>query len=875
MKRAIFSLVAILILLAAASCDLIPSSFNIEADVETTSELGPDTLARIDAVNDTIATGLEVGPETREVIRELNETIQQGVKAGFDEDTLARVDDLLRVVEDGLKIGLDDETLASLNGMVNSLDQMPGNWEATATEIIRTLERSGGSMAGNMADEVKGVMNEARLNMQQMTAVAGVEFRCNVDFLGSKAGASLQEFIGKSIVGKLKNILSGNPASDPIPVPWVCQIIPDQIELVPLGGKLLFSAGVLTLTGYNYTDANSPRAYILDEAGNEVPGVPLFPFRSSPYQIQLNLQGLDFSAVPPRSRIVFEWPNVPETTGIALLMPVANPPVASFIFTPSSGDAPLTVQFTDSSTGDPSQWLWSFGDGATSNEQNPSHTFTEARSYEVVLQVTNALGASDISQTLVVGETLLADFSFLPRQGDAPLIVEFQDRSSGNPTVWDWDFGDGERSNEQNPYHVYTTPQPEGYTVTLQVSRGDQRHSKSSTDRILVREKLDADFKAEPKSGLAPLTVAFQNLSKGSNISSWLWDFGDGTTSTEPNPTHTFTSTSLYDVSLTVTTLEGLNDSEVKRGYINAFEIRLFRPGFVLPPLYTALNNVKVYQHTYIFNGGQRIDTGVPFDNYTCGVMGLHSGDSDIQEDDAGDILKAYLYRDYSTAQGKYTWWLTAKFRTQRDTEKWRVQVWCFDNIAKNSVFAYQEYTGLEAGKDHLTEFKTDDYSYCGIVGQAALMGDIQESGIHPILWQARMDGSSPYWQIKADFITHEDREETWNVNVLCLKRGSYPATEKPLFLTETYSMPTPTNHRILTAVPINDYTCGVVGMLAERGDIQENDTHPTIIQAEMVADESLGIWVIAADVLTHNREEDWTVDTLCLLNENVIATIP
>jgi hypothetical protein len=84
---------------------------------------------------------------------------------------------------------------------------MPGNWEATATEIIRTLERSGGSVAGNMADEVKGVMREARLNMQQMTAVAGVEFRCNVDFLGSKAGASLQEFIGKSIVGKLKNIL--------------------------------------------------------------------------------------------------------------------------------------------------------------------------------------------------------------------------------------------------------------------------------------------------------------------------------------------------------------------------------------------------------------------------------------------------------------------------------------------------------------------------------------------------------------------------------------------------------------------------------------------------------------------------------------------
>jgi len=64
----------------------------MEAEIETTSELGPDTLARIDAVNRTLATGMEIGPETRQVIRELNETIRQGVKAGFDEATLKRVD---------------------------------------------------------------------------------------------------------------------------------------------------------------------------------------------------------------------------------------------------------------------------------------------------------------------------------------------------------------------------------------------------------------------------------------------------------------------------------------------------------------------------------------------------------------------------------------------------------------------------------------------------------------------------------------------------------------------------------------------------------------------------------------------------------------
>ena len=146
-----------------SACVDIPSQFGFDVNVETNSELGPDTLARIDAVNQTLATGIEVGPETRQVIRELNETIQQGVKAGFDEATLARVDNLLRVVEDGLKIGLDEETLDTINGIVEAMDCMPGNWEIAATEIVRTLERSGVLLAGRMAVEVKAVMNEVRL----------------------------------------------------------------------------------------------------------------------------------------------------------------------------------------------------------------------------------------------------------------------------------------------------------------------------------------------------------------------------------------------------------------------------------------------------------------------------------------------------------------------------------------------------------------------------------------------------------------------------------------------------------------------------------------------------------------------------------------
>jgi hypothetical protein len=119
----------------------------------------------------------------------------------------------------------------------------------------------------------------------------------------------------------LKNILSGKTGDETIPIPWVCQIIPDSIELSKVGNRLVFTDGIINLIGYNYVQANAPSAVILDEAGNPVPGINIYPYLSSPYQIQLNLQDLDMSMVPPRSRIVLSWPNVQESSGIAILMP--------------------------------------------------------------------------------------------------------------------------------------------------------------------------------------------------------------------------------------------------------------------------------------------------------------------------------------------------------------------------------------------------------------------------------------------------------------------------------------------------------------------------------------------------------------------------
>src|SRR5207253_1879749 len=109
--------------------------------------------------------------------------------------------------------------------------------------------------------------------------------------------------------------------------------------------------------------------------------------------------------------------NVNSTTGIVVLAingdtgyywhhyealgppPPPQPPVASFSGSPTSGIVPLTVNFTDASTGQPTSWAWTFGDGGTSTAQNPSHTYTTAGTYSVTLTATNTMGSNSLTKT--------------------------------------------------------------------------------------------------------------------------------------------------------------------------------------------------------------------------------------------------------------------------------------------------------------------------------------------------------------------------------------------------------------------------------------------------------------------------------------------
>ena len=142
-------------------------------------------------------------------------------------------------------------------------------------------------------------------------------------------------------------------------------------------------------------------------------------------------------------------------------------PGAAFSANVTIGGSPLTVQFTDSSPGDPTTWRWDFGDGATSTEQHPLHTYVDAGTYSVSLIVSNPVGRSRASQpdSIHAGSAPTASFTATPTAGLTPLTVQFTDTSTGSPDAWSWDFGDGETSSQQHPSHSY---QASGrYSVSL------------------------------------------------------------------------------------------------------------------------------------------------------------------------------------------------------------------------------------------------------------------------------------------------------------------------------------------------------------------------------------------------------------------------
>ena len=301
------------------------------------------------------------------------------------------------------------------------------------------------------------------------------------------------------------------------------------------------------------------------------------------------------------------------------------PPDAQFRGFPTSGTVPLSVSFTDLSTGDPNKWEWEFGDGSVSNEKHPEHTYNAPGEYTVTLTVENPFGMStELREKYIrVFEKpvpLKASFMGEPTSGKEPLTVQFTDLSTGNPETWMWNFGDEGTSTEKNPSHVYTKAGT--YTVFLTVTRGEDRSSEIRYQYITVLpagKPPVPDFVASPTTGYVPLDVQFTDLSTD-KPTAWRWDFGDGQSSSEQNPVHRYLTPGSYTVCLEASNEFG-SAATCKENLIKATEAPLAPAEFFG---HVTVDGSPGCIGTIIEARGSGIDTGIFGNPVTTTIEGAY-----------------------------------------------------------------------------------------------------------------------------------------------------------------------------------------------------------------------------------------------------------
>lgn len=252
--------------------------------------------------------------------------------------------------------------------------------------------------------------------------------------------------------------------------------------------------------------------------------------------------------------------------GIILFVDVLRhdtPPIAGFTFTPFNVRVGEPVQFTDTSSGG-TAWLWDLGeDGATSTQQHPTYTYRTKGQKSVTLKVSNAYGADTVTKFFPCDESttpvLAANFTWSPHTPNPGQEVHFTDTSTGSPEKWSWVVSDGARSDQRNWTHTFAAAGE--YAVSLRIDKGSETKIFVQTIQVGATANPIANFNWSPGSPAPNDLVTFRNLSQ--NATSYSWDFDDGSTSTEVDPTHRFTAAGTYSVQLT-STANGKSDSITK-----------------------------------------------------------------------------------------------------------------------------------------------------------------------------------------------------------------------------------------------------------------------------------------------------------------------
>lgn len=209
----------------------------------------------------------------------------------------------------------------------------------------------------------------------------------------------------------------------------------------------------------------------------------------------------------------------------------------------------VEVQFQNLSNGQ--SYFWDFGDGTTSEEENPTHTFIGPGIFEVTLTAFHDQTCNPTDETSViiaVGQEQTVDADFTVFQTDCEqFIVETNNNSQGDFLSFEWDMGDGTTYNTESVTHQYDDLG--NYTVTLSIEDTLCFYTNTAEVNITVSDQAVAVADLSNASGCPPLDVTFQNMSIGQD---YLWDFGDGNTSDEFEPEYTFDTPGEYEVMLVV-----------------------------------------------------------------------------------------------------------------------------------------------------------------------------------------------------------------------------------------------------------------------------------------------------------------------------------
>ncbi|HMO63278.1 MAG TPA: PKD domain-containing protein [Ferruginibacter sp.] len=235
---------------------------------------------------------------------------------------------------------------------------------------------------------------------------------------------------------------------------------------------------------------------------------------------------------------------------------------ANFTADTTKGCSPLVIQFVNTSLGNGLQYRWDLGNGVISSLQHPSTIYVTPGKYKVSLTVKGSAGVDSLVQEnyIEVYFPPVADFSSSTMPECSPFPIQFTDKSnarSGEIVSWKWDFGDGGSSAVQHPVHSFTIPGEKDITLEVMNSYGCQA-AISHPGLLEVPVAVIAGFEhTRSATCKPPVQIGFKNTSTGTANMLYQWEFGDGTISSDTDPTHNFKNAGQFKVKLTAFSPDG------------------------------------------------------------------------------------------------------------------------------------------------------------------------------------------------------------------------------------------------------------------------------------------------------------------------------